>query len=116
VAGGLFAGAVGSSSSFGYGPFESLTWLTVLAVAGTSQFVTAFGAAALLAVTPAYVPDGWVKYQTLAFGIIALVVSLQLPQRYDLRGRFGRAAAASARRREASPLRARQLPQPEALA
>ncbi|HYT39881.1 MAG TPA: ABC transporter permease, partial [Acidimicrobiia bacterium] len=116
VAGGLFAGAVGSSSSFGYGPFESLTWLTVLAVAGTSQFVTAFGAAALLAVAPAYVPDGWVKYQTLAFGIIATLVSLQLSQRYDLRGRFGRAAAGSARRREAGPLRARQLPRPEAVA
>ena len=112
VAGGLFAGAVGSVSSFGFGPFESLTWLTVLAVAGSSQFVAAFVAAALLAVAPAYVPDGWVKYQTLAFGIVALVVSLQLPQRYDLRGRLRRAADGSARRRAASPLRARRQAQP----
>jgi branched-subunit amino acid ABC-type transport system permease component len=112
VAGGLFAGAAGTVSSFGFGPFESLTWLTVLAVAGTSQFGTAFGAAALLAVAPAYVPDGWVKYQTLAFGLVALIVSLQLPQRYDLRSRLGRAAEGSARRREASPLRARGRRQP----
>jgi branched-subunit amino acid ABC-type transport system permease component len=116
VAGGLFAGAVGSSSSFGYGPFESLTWLTVLAVAGTSQFVTALVAAALLAVGPAYVPAGWVKYQTLAFGIVALAVSLQLPQRYELRGRLGRAAEGSRRRREAPALSARRAPRPEPLA
>ena len=113
VAGGLFAGAAGTVNSFAFGPFESLTWLTVLAVAGTSQFVTAFGAAALLAVAPAYVPDGWVKYQTLAFGLVALIVSLQLTQRYDLRGRLRRAADASARRRDASPLRARHAPVPE---
>jgi branched-subunit amino acid ABC-type transport system permease component len=115
VAGGLFAGAVGSSSSFGYGPFESLVWLTVLAVAGTSQFVTAFVAAALLAVGPAYVPAGWVKYQTLAFGIVALAVSLQLPQRYDLRGRLRRAADGSRRRREAPALAARRARRPEPL-
>jgi ABC-type branched-subunit amino acid transport system permease subunit len=116
IAGGLFAGAVGSVSSFGFGPFESLTWLTVLALAGSSQFGTAFAAAGLLAVAPAYVPDGWVKYQTLAFGLVALVVSLQLPQRYDLRGRLRRAAEGSARRREASPVRNAREPLGEATA
>ncbi len=81
-------------------------------MAGTSQFVTAFVAAALLAVGPAYVPSGWVKYQTLAFGIVALTVSLQLPQRYDLRGRLRRAADGSRRRREPPALAARSGPRP----
>jgi hypothetical protein len=85
-------------------------------VAGTSQFVTAYVAAALLAVGPAYVPAGWVKYQTLAFGIVALAVSLQLPQRYDLRGRLRRATDGSRRRREAPALAARRVRQPEPLA
>lgn len=107
VAGGLFGAAVGNIGGFGFGPFESLTWLTVLAVAGTSQFGAAFVAAGRLAVPPAYYPSGWNEYQTLAFGVIALIVALQLPQRYDLRGRVARAARGSAHRRQTSPLRAR---------
>ena len=51
------AGRSATSAAFGFGPFESLTWLTVLAVAGTSQFGAAFVAAGLLAVAPAYVPE-----------------------------------------------------------
>jgi branched-subunit amino acid ABC-type transport system permease component len=107
VAGGLFGAAVGNIGGSGFGPFESLTWLTVLAVAGTSQFVAAFGAAGVLAVAPAYYPSSWSEYQTLAFGVVALIVALQLPQRYDVRGRIARAARGSAQRRERSPLRAR---------
>ena len=70
--------------------------LVVLTLAGTSQFGAAFVAAGLLAVAPAYYPSGWNEYQTLAFGVIALIVALQLPQRYDLRGRVARAARGSA--------------------
>jgi branched-subunit amino acid ABC-type transport system permease component len=112
VAGGLFGGALGTVTGVSFGPFESLTWLTVLALAGTAPFGGPFLAAALLAVAPSYVPDNWVQYQTLAFGVLALVVSLQLPQRYDLRGRLARAARETTRRREASPLRSRPLPVP----
>jgi ABC-type branched-subunit amino acid transport system permease subunit len=107
VAGALFGAAVGNIGGFGFGPFESLVWLTVLAVAGRSQFLAAFVASGLLAVAPAYYPSGWSDYQTLAFGLVALIVALQLPQRYDLRGRLARAAQGSARRRQTSPLRAR---------
>jgi len=69
--------------------------------------LAAFVASGLLAVAPAYYPSGWNEYQTLAFGVIALIVALQLPQRYDLRGRLARAARGSAHRRDSSPLRAR---------
>ena len=43
----------------------------------------------------------------VAVGVIALIVALQLPQRYDLRGRLARAARGSAHRRDSSPLQAR---------
>ena len=107
VAGGLLGAGAGTVGGFAFGPFESLTWLTVLAVAGTSQFVPAFLASIYLVVLPAYVPDGWNKYQVLAFGSLALVASLQLSQRWDLRGRIARGAQQSLRRRETSPVSGR---------
>src|SRR5581483_2374567 len=108
VAGGLFGAAAGTVGGFAFGPFESLTWLTVLAVAGTSQFVPAFLASIYLVVIPSYLPGGWNRYQVLAFGSLALVASLQLLERWDLRGRIGRAARHSLRRRATSPVSGRE--------
>jgi ABC-type branched-subunit amino acid transport system permease subunit len=77
IAGALFASAAGSISGIGFGAFASLTWLTVLALAGTGEFSAAVIAAFVLAVVPSYVdnPD-YTSWQSVIFGALAITASL----------------------------------------
>jgi branched-subunit amino acid ABC-type transport system permease component len=77
IAGALFAGFAGSISYVGFGAFQSLTWLTVLAIAGSGEFAAAFIAAALLAVVPSYVDNPtYTDWQTVIFGALAVAAAL----------------------------------------
>jgi ABC-type branched-subunit amino acid transport system permease subunit len=75
MAGALMVADPGLVTKVGFGPFESLLWVAVLAIAGSRVIPAAFVAASLLVVVPAYLPDSFLKYQTLAFGALALGVA-----------------------------------------
>jgi ABC-type branched-subunit amino acid transport system permease subunit len=74
VAGCLFVAATGQAGTAGFGPFQSLIWLAVLAVSGRRLVVSAPVAALLLAVLPSYAPDGFTNYQTMLFGGLAILI------------------------------------------
>jgi branched-subunit amino acid ABC-type transport system permease component len=100
VAGGLFGAAGGAVSGNGFGAFQSLLWLTVLALAGSSVVPSAVVAAGALAVLPRYITFGE-GVQPLLFGLLALAITL-LRGRYDWRAWLVRRAELDAGRRLSS--------------
>ena len=76
VAGSLFVAATGQAGTAGFGPFQSLIWLAVLAISGRGLVASAPVAALLLAVLPAYAPDGLTTYHTMLFGALAMLVPI----------------------------------------
>jgi ABC-type branched-subunit amino acid transport system permease subunit len=105
IAGALLIAAPGQASGVGFGSFQSLMWLAVLALAGTRRLASPFVAAALLVVVPAYASGSFsAEYQSMAFGALALAVALlgdgRLAWRPEpaLRGSRRRAAPHPARR------------------
>jgi branched-subunit amino acid ABC-type transport system permease component len=73
LGGGLLVASPGLVSPVGFGPFESLTWVVVLAIAGRRALPAAFAAAGLMVLFPAYLPDSVVEHRTLGFGALALI-------------------------------------------
>ena len=92
VAGALFISFPGQASGVGFDFFQSLVWVAVIAIVGRRVLPAAFAAAALLVVLPAYLPDSLVKYQTFAFGALAVAVAIagQTDWRALIRGRTQR--------------------------
>jgi ABC-type branched-subunit amino acid transport system permease subunit len=89
IGGGLIgAGTTAVQAVAGFGPFESLIWLTVLVIAGRSPIRGALTAAFLLSVAPAYLGSGFAEHQTIVFGLVALVAAVASSGRYDLRSRL----------------------------
>jgi branched-subunit amino acid ABC-type transport system permease component len=76
LAGALFIAAPGQASGTGFGPFQSLTWLAVLAICGRRVVFSSALAAAVLVVLPAYLPSSLVHVQTMLFGGAAIVAAL----------------------------------------
>jgi ABC-type branched-subunit amino acid transport system permease subunit len=76
IAGGLLVGAAGQVSGIGFGPFQSLTWLAVIAIAGTRPLSSPLLAAGLLVIAPAYLPASFADYQTMLFGALAIVAAI----------------------------------------
>jgi ABC-type branched-subunit amino acid transport system permease subunit len=77
LAGALFASQAGSISGAGFGPFASITWLTVLALAGRGEFSSGVVAAVVLAVVPSYVDSpAYAEWQPVIFGALAVLASL----------------------------------------
>jgi branched-subunit amino acid ABC-type transport system permease component len=74
VAGALLAAAAGNVNGRSFASFNSLLYLVVLAVAGRRLVPSAVVAAGLLAVAPAYVPDGLVAHQALLFGAATVLL------------------------------------------
>ncbi|MCA1846560.1 MAG: branched-chain amino acid ABC transporter permease, partial [Actinobacteria bacterium] len=98
----LGAGSTAVQSFAGFGPFESLTWLTVLVIAGSGLVRAAIIAGVLLSVLPAYLGSHFVEWQTVAFGVAALVAALSADGRYDVDGWLRRATARARFRVEGS--------------
>lgn len=101
IAGALTVTLFGSASAPNYGPIQSLLYLALLAVCGTSLLKSSVRAAAAVAVLPAYVADiPAVKLladgerQTLLFGGAAVVAALVIARRREIAAWV---AAASAR-------------------
>ncbi len=103
VAGALLAAAAGNVNGRSFSSFNSLLYLVVLAVAGRRLVPAAVVAAGLLAVAPAYVPDGLVAHQALVFG--AATVALLAARGATVRPRTTRVAE----RLAAGPVRGRRL-------
>jgi branched-subunit amino acid ABC-type transport system permease component len=76
IAGALLIGATGQVSGVGFGPFQSLTWLAVMAIAGTRPVLSPMVASLALVIAPAYLPSGFVEYQTMLFGALAIVAAV----------------------------------------
>jgi branched-subunit amino acid ABC-type transport system permease component len=77
VSGALYASLFGSVSAITFNAFLSLTFLVVLFIAGSRQYVSPFVAAALLFVLPSYSATEWLTdYQPVLFGGGAVLVAL----------------------------------------
>ena len=108
IGGGLIgAGTTAVQAVAGFGPFESLIWLTVLVIAGRSPIRGALTAAFLLSVAPAYLGSGFAEHQTIVFGLVALVAAVASSGRYDLQSRLSTTTDRTAYR-VAGPGRLRQ--------
>jgi branched-subunit amino acid ABC-type transport system permease component len=105
IAGALFAALAGSIGGIGFGPFASLTWLTVLALAGPGEFGAAVIAALVLAVVPSYVDSpGYTEWQPVIFGALAVAASLRQGSGRSLSAWLGHAAERHAGRAVRSPV------------
>jgi branched-subunit amino acid ABC-type transport system permease component len=110
IAGALFASLTGSISGVGFGAFQSLTWLTVLAIAGSGEFSAAFIAAFVLAVVPSYANSkGYTDLQPVLFGAVAIGAALAQGGRFPLAAWFQRSKERHAHRAERSPVTARRV-------
>jgi ABC-type branched-subunit amino acid transport system permease subunit len=76
VAGALLVSASGQVSGDGFNSLYSLLWPTVLAMCGTALLPSSMLAAFALAVLPAYMPDGFPVYQSMVFGVAAVVAAI----------------------------------------
>jgi ABC-type branched-subunit amino acid transport system permease subunit len=105
VAGALFIASPGQASGVGFGYFQSLVWVAVIAIAGRRVLPAAFAAAALLVLLPAYLPDSLVQYQTLSFGVLAVAVAVlgQQDWRSRITGRSRRSPVRARRVARAAP-------------
>jgi branched-subunit amino acid ABC-type transport system permease component len=101
ISGALIASQSGRVGGTGFTSFQSLLWLAVLVMCGRRPVLSAYLAAGMLLVVPAYAPDGFVNYQTMLFGAAALLATL-LPEL-----NLGRRLESSDDRRMRSPVRAR---------
>lgn len=108
IAGGLFGALHGSINGLGFGSFQSLLWLVILAISGTGQLRPALVAAAITTIIPGYFGDNRIitDYSAVVFGASAVVVALLSSGRYDLAGSARRAVERS-RDRSRSPVRER---------
>ena len=81
VAGALLVSASGQVSGDGFNSLYSLLWPTVLAMCGTALVPSSVIAAFALAVLPAYMPDGFPVYQSMVFGVAAVVAAVLTDRR-----------------------------------
>src|SRR5581483_8080320 len=116
IAGALFATQTSPVTAFSFNVTNSLLYLTILIVAATvAGFVTsAFVAAALLVVVPAYLSSITFEVQSMLFGLAALLAAVVSDGRVDrgsiaarFRSRLAPAATASEERRAHGPVTAR---------
>ncbi|HEV8628065.1 MAG TPA: hypothetical protein VG034_26825, partial [Acidimicrobiia bacterium] len=108
IAGGLMITQTSGASAVTFFPLQSLLWLAVLAFCGTRLIGSSVLAAAVFALLPAYMTGFTNEQQTLIFGATAIVASIVVANLGPLSTWVRGARAASERRRELSPVRARQ--------
>ncbi|HEV8623690.1 MAG TPA: ABC transporter permease [Acidimicrobiia bacterium] len=107
AAGGMLASGAGTAGSSGLGAFQSLLWLTVIAMAGTRVLSSSVIAALLLAVLPIYLPQSFNDWQPVAFGAAALLTAL-FAGRIDWTGWLRNEVEAKADRTHRSPTLSRR--------
>jgi ABC-type branched-subunit amino acid transport system permease subunit len=109
IAGALQVSQLGSVTGTSYGPLQSLTFLAILAVAGTRLLRSSIRAAFAVAVAPAYLANvkaldfvASPERQTLLFGLAAIVAAVLIARREAVARWIARRSAASAGRAPAA--------------
>lgn len=92
------------------GPFQSIMWLALLSACGTRILRSSFLAAGILVVAPSYLTGLSQPWQTMLFGIGAIVAALATDGGVDWGAIGRRLAATTDHRRLHGPVRARQDP------
>ena len=83
VAGAVLAAGTGAAGPGGLGSLQSLLWVAVIAITGNNLIRSSIFAALLLAVLPSYVTELNVNYQSIMFGVAAVLVSLLTATGFD---------------------------------
>jgi ABC-type branched-subunit amino acid transport system permease subunit len=108
IGGAVYGASTASVQSFaGFGFFESVTWLTLVAVAGSGLVTPALVGAALLTIVPSYVGGAASENRNIAFGLAAMAVAVIATGRFGLEGKLQAATAAAGKLRRRQPWRAR---------
>jgi ABC-type branched-subunit amino acid transport system permease subunit len=111
VGGALLIVQPGTASAVTFGPIQSLLFLVVLTICGTSSLRAPVIAALFLGVAPGYTTGFGFERQLLVFGACALAAATLLARRAELRAWVAQAAATSGWRRVRGPA---MLPRPVA--
>jgi ABC-type branched-subunit amino acid transport system permease subunit len=97
IGGAVYGASITSAqSNAGFGFFESLTWLTVVAIAGRGLITPALLGAGLLTVVPSYVHVAGSDNRNIAFGLVAIAVAAIATGRFELQRKL-RASTETAR-------------------
>jgi hypothetical protein len=104
VSGALVITQTGAASGVTFGPIQSLLFLSVLGVCGTSRLRSPVLAAALFGVLPGYVTGFGADRQMLVFGATALLAAVALARRGPMAAAVGRLAASTDERRLRTPV------------
>lgn len=113
VSGAVIASGTGAAGAGGLGSLQSLLWVAVISITGTSLVRSSVLASLLLVVSPAYLPDGYVDYQTVGFGVLAVGAALLAVSGADPVVRLRESLAVSARPRTRSRAQARVQEAPQ---
>jgi ABC-type branched-subunit amino acid transport system permease subunit len=108
IGGAVYGASTTSVQSFaGFGFFESITWLTLVAVAGSGLITPALVGAALLTIVPSYVDVAGSENRNIVFGLTAIAVAVIATGRFGLQGKLHASTAAATELRRRHPWRAR---------
>jgi ABC-type branched-subunit amino acid transport system permease subunit len=108
IGGAVYGASTTSVQSFaGFGFFESVTWLTLVAVAGSGLVTPALVGAALLTIVPSYVGGAGSENRNIVFGLAAMAVAVIATGRFGLQGKLQASIAAASELRRRQPWRAR---------
>jgi len=83
IAGGVLAVGTGAAGPGGLGSLQSLLWVAIISITGNNLVRSSIFAALLLAVLPSYLTDLNPNYQSIMFGVAAVLVALQNASGFD---------------------------------
>jgi hypothetical protein len=112
IGGAVLAAGTHAAGPADYGALNSLEWVVVLAISGRSLIRSAVVAAILLAVVPAYLPQSWINYEPIGFGVLAIITALLVSNGFDLPALVKADLTGSVRLGARSPVLARFDPAP----
>lgn len=107
IGGAVLAAGTHAAGPADYGALNSLEWVVVLAISGRNLIRSAVVAAILLAVVPAYLPQGWINYEPIGFGVLAIITALLVSNGFDLPALVKADLTSSVRLSSRSPVLAR---------
>jgi branched-subunit amino acid ABC-type transport system permease component len=107
VAGGVISAGNGAAGPGGLGSLQSLLWVAVIAITGANLIRSSILAALALAVLPSYATKLDPDYQSIAFGVLAVVASLYAASGFDAVAWFKNSLTTSVRVGTRGPIPAR---------
>jgi branched-subunit amino acid ABC-type transport system permease component len=107
IAGALFGGLLGTTTSGTFNALTSLQWLTILILGGSSRYGSAFVAAMLVAVLPGLASGDWATWAPVLYGF-AVVAYASMAGRTTWLDDLLRSPRLLARRRGTSPVESRR--------